>query len=73
MNGGTETPIVVVWQIPREPEIEEVNQKLTGEDVAEAKHHSLSWNGQVTMDRTSDEWERAETCSTLKHQEYSIQ
>jgi hypothetical protein len=72
MKGGTETPIAVVSQIPREPEIEEVNQKLTREDVAEAKHHRLSRNGQVMMDQTTDKWEQAESSITLKHQEYSV-
>jgi hypothetical protein len=49
------------------------NHKLTGDDVAEARHHRLSRNSQVTTDRTTDKWERPESNSTLKHQEYSTQ
>jgi hypothetical protein len=45
-------------------------RSITCEDVAEAKHHRLSLNGQVTMDRTTDKWEWPESSSTLKHQEY---
>jgi hypothetical protein len=55
---NTETPKVVVPQIPREPEIEEVNPKLTEDNAAEAKHHRLSQNSQVTTDRTTNKWER---------------
>jgi hypothetical protein len=71
MKGGTETPNAVVSQTPREPEIEGVNQKLTAEDVAEAKHHRLSRNCRVTTNRTTDKWERTKSSSRLKHQEYS--
>jgi hypothetical protein len=73
MKDGTETPKAVVSQTPREPEIEGVNQKLTTEGVAEAKHHRLSRNCQVTTNRTTDKWERTKSSSTLKHQEYSTQ
>jgi hypothetical protein len=58
LKRDTETLKVVVPQIPREPEIEEVNPKLTGDNAAEAKHHHLSKNSQVTTDRTTDKWER---------------
>jgi hypothetical protein len=58
LKGDTETPKVVVPQIPREPKIKEVNPKLTGDDAAEAKHHCLSQISQVTTDRATNKWER---------------